>query len=392
MGPVTLSLTETLDLPQEKKPLLERLEALGIPGNKTEQYRHFAIKPLLAKAYDLHQPEQSTPELGERLLIENGHVVTAPEGVSVSYKTTSDNVDAAHFDAIYFLSHLLTPSLIIIEVSDDASFEIHHQVSGAQLLLPYRIVLKTTANTKVQVYETFDTQACDESLILYGIDAKVAADSTLRWIRNETTDAGSATLIGTHRYDIARQGALELKTFDFGTGDTLHLYKIDLDEYAWTDADHLLLASESARRGNVVFIDHNKRYAKSVQEARTILKGKATGIFDGKIKVAHDAKYASAHQNSKAILLDDHAYMYAKPQLEIYTDELEASHGSTTGQLDEDALFYLASRGIALDDARKMLVLAFADTLIDTIGDETIIRQIHHDFEAAYYADSKEHR
>ncbi len=389
MGPVTLSLVKALELTQEKQILLERLTSLGIPGNKSEQYRHFGIKPLLSRSYDLLQTEQKMPPSGERLTIENGSVTSLPDGVTLSFENSVD-ADEQHYDALYYLSHLLALQTIVITVEKDSAFELHHRIDKSQTLLPYRIMIKTAANTKVQVYETFETKGSTESLLLYGIDAAVSEDSTLRWIRNATSRTDSATIIGSHRFAMKRQGALELKTFDFGGGSALHLYKIDLEEYAWTDADHLLLASEKARRGNVVHINHNKRYAKSVQEARTILKGAATGIFDGRIKVAHDAKYSSANQNSKAILLDAHAYMYAKPQLEIYTDELEASHGSTTGQLDEDALFYLSSRGIALDDAKKMLVLAFADTLIDTVGDKSIIKAIHSDFEAAYYEKRKD--
>lgn len=389
MGPVTLSLVEALELTQEKQVLLERLTLLGIPGNKSEQYRHFAIKPLLSRSYELLQAEQQTVPNGERLTIENGSVTSVPDGVSISFEQSVD-ADSEHYDALYYLSHLLALQTIVITVERDSAFELHHRIDKDQMLVPYRIKIVTAANTKTQVYETFETEGSTESLLLYGIDAAVSEDSTLRWIRNATSKTDSAVIIGSHRFAMKRQGALELKTFDFGGGSALHLYKIDLEEYAWTDANHLLLASEKARRGNIVHINHDKRYAKSVQEARTILKGKATGIFDGRIKVAHDAKYSSAHQNSKAILLDDHAYMYAKPQLEIYTDELEASHGSTTGQLDEDALFYLSSRGIALDDAKKMLVLAFADTLIDTIGDKKIIKSIHSDFEAAYYEKRKD--
>jgi len=77
--------------------------------------------------------------------------------------------------------------------------------------------------------------------------------------------------------------------------------------------------------------------------------------------------------------------MYAKPQLEIYTDELEASHGSTIGQLEEDRLFYLASRGIREEEARKMLILAFADTLINSVTNTKAVEKIHQDFEQSYY-------
>ena len=374
----------TLDFVDTNNPLYEHLSLLGLPGNKTEHYKHFAIKALLAREYTLSKPQIFTPSEGEKLVIQNGVVTEFPKGVKISFKDDF-RVDMEHYDALYFLSHALTPAVICIEVLEDTVFELEHEFTYKQTFLPYRISFKTTPNTRVEVFERFQTQGSEKSLLLYGIDAEVSADSTLCWIRDENTSQEDAAVIGTHHYDVAKQGALELKTFDFGSGLALHLYKIDLSDYAWADASHLLLATEEARRGNIVHINHNKPYAKSVQEARTILKGKATGIFDGKIRVDHEARYSNAKQNSKAVLLSEHAYMYAKPQLEIHIDELEASHGSTIGQLDIDALFYLRSRGITLDEARKMLVLAFADTLIDTVGNEKAVEKIHADFERAYY-------
>ena len=80
--------------------------------------------------------------------------------------------------------------------------------------------------------------------------------------------------------------------------------------------------------------------------------------------------------------------MASKPQLEIYIDDLEASHGSTTGQLDPQALFYLRSRGIGEEEAKKMLILAFANTLIDRIEDKVLREWIHYNFEAVYYGQS----
>lgn len=374
----------TMDLANAKHPLYEHLRQLGLPGNKTEHYKHFAIKALLTKEYLLHALQFFTPSEGEKLVIHNGVVTEFPKGVRVKLEDEF-GADLEHYDALYFLSHALTPAVICVEVLQDAVFEIEHEFTQKHTFLPYRIAIKTAPNTRVEVFEKFFTHGTENSLLLYGVDAEVAADSTLCWVRDENTPAEETAVIGTHHYSVAKQGALELKTFDFGSGVALHLYKIDLSDYAWADASHLVLATEEARRGNVVVINHNKPYAKSVQEARTILKGKATGIFDGRIRVGHEARFSNAKQNSKAVLLSESAYMYAKPQLEIYIDELEASHGSTIGQLDIDALFYLRSRGIALDEARKMLVLAFADTLIDTIGNEKAVEQIHADFETAYY-------
>lgn len=382
MAPVTLDLIPT----EPQNPLFGRLKELGLPGNKTEQYRHFAVKPLLARDYALKRSAEHAPETGSRLVIEDGRVTEIPAECSVTYVSPFE-ADTEHYDPLYFLSHLMAPVVICLEIAADAAFEVRHIINERQTLLPYRLCVSILPDKRVEIFETFETEGSGESLVLYGIDAEVRAHATLRWIRDEHGTASGTALIGTHRFDVRANGALELKTFDFGSAQALHLYKIDLDEYGWCDASHLLMASGQSRRGNVVHINHNKPYAKCVQGARTILKERATGIFDGLVTVNQAARYASAHQNSKAVLLDSNAYMYAKPQLEIYTDELEASHGATIGRLDENALFYLRSRGIAESEARKMLVLAFADVLIDSVGEGGIAERIRADFESAYFTE-----
>lgn len=380
MQPVTLDLVPS----DTQNPLYTRLRTLGLPGNKTEHYRHFAIKPLLARDYTLLSPAEHTPTTGEALVIENGRVTEIPRGCSVTYASPFD-ADKTHFDALYYLSHLLTHAVICIEVTEACRFELRHVIDRTQSLLPYRLCITVADNVHCEVFETFTTDASSESLVLYGIDATVGAHGVLHWIRDQYTGASHTALVGSHRFNIRANGALELKTFDFGSGRALHLYKIDLDTYAWCDAGHLLMASGDAKRGNVVHINHEKPYAKCAQDARTILKERATGIFDGLVRVGSEARYASAHQNSKAVLLGENAYMYAKPQLEIYTDELEASHGATIGELDEESLFYLRTRGIAEAEARKMLVLAFADVLIERVGEGETATRIRADFERAYF-------
>ncbi|MDB2562352.1 SufD family Fe-S cluster assembly protein [Sulfurimonas sp.] len=361
-------------------PLYKKLETYGLPHSKTEQYRNFPIKPILADEYTFKKVQFDQMKEGKKLLIENGAVVEYPKGVKVLLDRTFE-ADQEHFDTLYFASHMLSQAVIYLEVTQDLKFEIQHIFNDKTTLLSYRIVINVKENIQVEVFESFQMQGSQNSFFLYGIDSFIEQDATMLWIRYENRKKSEAKLVGTHKYAVAKQGAIELKTFDYGSASSLHLYKIDLEDYAWLDASHLLLATKDSRRGNVIQANHNKPYAKSVQEARSILKDTATGIFDAKICVTDKAPYSNASQNSKAILLDENAHMYAKPQLEIYIDELEASHGSTIGTLDEDALFYLSSRGIKQEDAQRMLVLAFANSLIHTIKDQTYSKKIHEAFE-----------
>lgn len=372
----------TLEMLQKEHPLYQRVQELGIPGNKTEHYRKFGIKPILSGEYHIKIPVQNTPIEGAKLIIENGVVLEYPKGIELSFNDDFQ-VDMTHYDALYFMSHILCKKVINIKIKEDITFEVEHNFTDAKTFIPYRIAVQTQENSQVEIFESFETRGSKGSLLLYGIDAYIAKDSTLSWIRNENINPDEAIVVGSHRYHSAEQSELNLHTFDFGSGQALHIYKIDLDEYAKTHASHLLLATKKAQRGNIVYINHNQPHTKSLQESRTILKDEATGIFDGKILIEREAKYSKTTQDSKAILLSKHAHMYTKPQLEIYIDELEASHGSTIGELDEKALFYMRSRGIKIEDARKMLVLAFASILIDTLDNAKYEERVRVNFESA---------
>jgi Fe-S cluster assembly protein SufD len=96
-----------------------------------------------------------------------------------------------------------------------------------------------------------------------------------------------------------------------------------------------------------------------------VIADKGTGVFNGKIFIREQAKKTEAHQTNKNILLSENATVYAKPHLEIYADDVKCTHGSSTGQLDKTALFYLRSRGIKEEKARKLLTEAFSSDIID---------------------------
>ena len=100
---------------------------------------------------------------------------------------------------------------------------------------------------------------------------------------------------------------------------------------------------------------------------KAILDDQSSGVFSGYIHVFPDAQKTDAYQSSATLLLSDEATIDSQPQLEIYADDVKCSHGSTTGQLSKNALFYLRSRGIPEDKARSMLVRAFANDVTERL-------------------------
>jgi len=110
----------------------------------------------------------------------------------------------------------------------------------------------------------------------------------------------------------------------------------------------------------------------SRQVFKKVLRNGATGVFQGKILVQPDAQKTDGYQISQSLLLDDDSQFLAKPELEIYADDVACSHGSTSGAIDEEALFYLRSRGVPEGPAQDLLVLAFLAEAIDEIDAEDV--------------------
>ena len=127
---------------------------------------------------------------------------------------------------------------------------------------------------------------------------------------------------------------------------------------------------------DTVFITHDAVGCESRQVFKKVLRNGATGVFQGKILVKQIAQKTDGYQISQALLLDDDAQFLAKPELEIYADDVACSHGSTAGAIDEDALFYLRSRGVKEGEAQDLLVLAFLAESIEEIDDPDIAADI----------------
>ncbi len=127
---------------------------------------------------------------------------------------------------------------------------------------------------------------------------------------------------------------------------------------------------------DTVFITHDAVNCESRQVFKKVLRNGATGVFQGKILVKPDAQKTDGYQISQSLLLDEDSQFLAKPELEIYADDVACSHGSTSGAIDEDALFYLQSRGIPHSIAQDLLVLSFLAEAVDEIEDEALQDEI----------------
>jgi len=127
---------------------------------------------------------------------------------------------------------------------------------------------------------------------------------------------------------------------------------------------------------DTVFVTHDAVNCESRQVFKKVLRNGATGVFQGKILVKEGAQKTDGYQISQSLLLDDDSQFLAKPELEIYADDVACSHGSTSGAIDDEALFYLRSRGVPEADATDLLTLAFLAEAVEEIEDEALAEDI----------------
>ncbi len=134
----------------------------------------------------------------------------------------------------------------------------------------------------------------------------------------------------------------------------------------------LYLANKNQHHDITTLMQHKKPNSKSNQHIKGILEENSSGVFQGKVIVSQDAQKTDAFQFNQNLLLSENADVNSKPELEIYADDVKCSHGSTTGDLDEEMLFYLRSRGLNKQQAKKILIEGFINELFDEIKNEEI--------------------
>ena len=134
----------------------------------------------------------------------------------------------------------------------------------------------------------------------------------------------------------------------------------------------LNLLNDSNYIDNYIEVNHNSKNTLSQINQKNILQDKSRGVFYSKSTIKENSSNSQAHQHNNNLILSQNSMVHSNPQLMIYNDDVECSHGSTTGKIDDDALFYLRSRGINLDNAKQILLNAFLNDIIDNIKNEEI--------------------
>jgi Fe-S cluster assembly protein SufD len=190
-------------------------------------------------------------------------------------------------------------------------------------------------------------------------------------------EADGAYHIASTRAEVSKDGAYELTTVTLGARLSRHEIEVALTSPgAECRVDGLYIVGDGQHTDTHSLIDHREPNCASRQNYKGILDGKSRAVFNGRVYVHEGARGTDAQQSNKNLLLSTDARVDTKPQLEIFNDDVKCAHGATVGQLDEEELFYLLSRGLHPDLARNLLTYGFAEEIIGNIKHESIRAQL----------------
>ena len=204
-----------------------------------------------------------------------------------------------------------------------------------------------------------------ETYLTHAVTELAVADGALVEHYRLQRESDNGFHIGQLEVELARDAHLTAHAITLGSALVRNDVHVMLNgEGAECTLNGLYLVDRQQHVDNHTEIEHNQPRASSRELYKGILSGAGHAVFNGKIVVHKDAQKTDARQTNKNLLLSENAVVNTKPQLEIHADDVKCSHGSTIGQLDPDALFYLRSRGIAMADAQSLLSYAFASDVV----------------------------
>ena len=257
---------------------------------------------------------------------------------------------------------------VLIRVSEQLQrpIRLQYATKGAQVNLHH--VIKVETGASVTVLEE-GTPGAESTVV---IEAVVADNAALKHLRIQP-DHDRLAMTNTYA-QLGHESAFSSFTLTLDGALTRNECVIDLtaDDASAHVAGACLGDGGDFHHDDTVFITHQGANCESRQVFKKVLRNGATGVFQGKILVQQSAQKTDGYQISQSLLLDDDSQFLAKPELEIYADDVACSHGSTSGAIDDDALFYLRSRGVPRGQAEDMLTLSFLAEAVTEIGDERL--------------------
>ncbi|GAA4273300.1 Fe-S cluster assembly protein SufD [Aquimarina gracilis] len=377
-------------------------EEKGFPSKKEEAWKYTSLNTILKHDYSVFPKEENALEFKDvkKYFLHDldTYKIVFIDGRYSSHlsETTHDKIDVclmssaltkdkykpvienyfnkiAHKDGLSSLNTAFSQEGAYIYIPKnklaDKPIQIIHFSTGkesSQLLQPRNLIV-VEENSHVQIIERH--QSLTENPVLTNSVTEIFADkrAVVDYYKIQN-DNQNASLIDNTYIDQQAQSLASVHTFAFGgnlTRNNLNFFQKGQGIDSVLNGITIIEGKQHVDHNTLVH--HTEPNCESHQDYKGIFDEKATGVFNGKIIVNKEAQKTNAFQSNNNILLSDKATINSKPQLEIFADDVKCSHGCTIGQLDENALFYMRSRGIGEKEAKALMMYAFANNVLESV-------------------------
>ena len=386
-----------------------RFEQLGFPTTKLEEWRATNVAPIARGIFQPAPRNGESPALddlpeaarlnlgGPRLVFLDGRfaadlssVGELPEGLWVgnlaeALERIPERVEphlcrpaASEATAFEALNDALTEDGAVVLVADGLEFErpiqllfVSHATKQPTASAP-RTLIVAGRGSRASIVEIYAGHGEGHYLTNAVTDVELGDNAALEHYRIQLEGPGGYH-ISHNRFRQGRDSRYAHHNINLGgklvrndVGATLN------GEGGWCRLNGFYLTGDKQHVDNHTRLDHAKPHCDSHELYKGILAGKSRTVFNGRIVVHPDAQKTDAKQSNQNVLLSPDALAHTRPQLEIYADDVRCTHGATIGRLDQEAIFYLQSRGLSADAARELLLAAFAGELLEQIEPEPL--------------------
>lgn len=390
------------DVHEIRSEALQNFEKVGFPTRKLEAWKYTSLNSVLKQDYSLFPSKVEAIELADvkKYFI---HEIDAYKIVFINGKYSSflSQTTHEHYDVCLMSSALTNPKYKavidkyfnkIAKQDNLTSLNTAFATEGAYINIPKNTEVKkpiqilnfTTGsqeatmlqprnlivvgeNAQVQIIERHQSLTANPVLsnVVTEVFADKAANVDYYKIQNDET---TASLVDNTYIEQQSNSVVSVHTFSFGgniTRNNLNFYQ--KGEHIDSILKGITIIEGKQHVDHHTLVHHIEPNCESHQDYKGIFNERSTGVFNGKVIVEKEAQKTNAYQQNNNVLISDKATINAKPQLEIFADDVKCSHGCTIGQLDEDALFYMQQRGIPKKEGKALLMYAFANTVLESV-------------------------
>jgi len=356
----------------------ERLTVAGLPTRRVESYHYTDLKTLLRTVPPMAEPANAggRPALdlagAFRIEMVNGAVpVVADAPAAVTFGKAEGGALTVRDDVLVHLNGAFARESLTVTVEEtiDQVIEIDRRIEGAAGHSAGSVKIFVADGAEATIVEVFSGSEAAHM----GNHASYVALGKDAVLTHVTIDlsARATTHFATNEYQLAEGARLRTLTIHAGAGlSRSQVFARFAGEGAHADFTGLNLVENGQHCDITLDVNHAVPNTTSSELYKQIARGRSKAVFQGRIVVSRDAQKTDAKMMMQGLMLSDEAEILSKPELEIYADDVVCGHGSTCGELDEDSMFYLMSRGIPKQEAETMLVRGFLAELLDPIEDE----------------------